>query len=101
MAINRIEKLIINLDTEQPVACAWDDCWRRARTSHQVRVHEHTGKCSEVQEGYGRHIIYAFCSESCMDYWVACTGTNAHMTASMRRGKIHGMHSAGGHRGVL
>jgi hypothetical protein len=96
--INRVERLIINLDTAMPLSCAWDDCPKQARTPYQVRIHEHTCKCSDIGVYGGRHVTYAFCSESCKDYWLASTGREAHMTASMRRGRIYGMHSAGGHR---
>ena len=104
--INRVEKLIINLDTAMPVACAWDDCTRRARTSHQVRTHEHPpdigcGWVNAAGGAYGRHVIYAFCSESCKDFWVACSGGRAHDLAARNQGRVYGQHSAGMKRGVL
>ena len=101
MPVNRVERLIINLDTAMPLQCAWDDCPKPARTPYQVRVHEHTSASCDpfiLHQTGGRHSIYAFCSEGCKDYWLASTGTEAHNTASLRRGKIYGMHSAGGHR---
>lgn len=95
----RVERLIINLDTAMPLSCAWDDCDKRARTPYQVRVHEHgPWKCSDIPLYGGRHTHYAFCSDSCKDYWLAASGRQAHMTASMRRGRIYGMHSPGGAR---
>jgi hypothetical protein len=93
--VNRVERLIINLDTQMPLSCAWDDCPKRARTPYQVIVHEHVCKCSEIGLYGGRHAHYAFCSEGCKDFWLAATGTTAHETASARRGRIYGMHSAG------
>ena len=101
MAGNRVEKLIINLDTEMPLSCAWDDCPRRARTSYQVRVHEHVCKCSEIELYGGRHYIYAFCCEGHRDYFVASSGPNAHRTASDRRGRVYGQHSAGMSRTMI
>ena len=97
--INRVERLIINLDTAMPLSCGWDDCTKRARTPYQVRVHEHLGPCNSEQAQYGRHMIYAFCSESCKDYWLAATGGAAHDTAYRNRGRIYGNHSAGMRRG--
>ena len=98
--INRIERLIINLDTAMPLTCGWDDCTSRARTPYQIRVHEHwpSVPCSVVNATlgeYGRHAHYAFCCESHKDYWVNAAGTNAHMSASMNRGRIYGMHTPG------
>jgi len=102
--VNRVEKLIINLDTAMPLSCAWDDCPKRARTAYQVRVHEHPPgiSCQLVNEGShpGRHTHYAFCSERCKTYWLASSGRRAHQTAHERRGRIYGMLPAG-MRGVL
>ena len=100
MPINRVEKLIINLDTAAPVVCAWDECDRRARTSHQVRTHEHKPglDCSHVNAAggvLGRHVIYAFCSDGHLDYWVSSSEGRAHDLADRNRGRIAGMHSAG------
>ena len=95
MAVNRIEKLIINLDTALPLSCAWDDCPKQARTPYQVRVHEHVGTCGSLEAQYGRHAHYAFCSERCKTYWLAASGRRAHQTAHERRGQIYGMLPAG------
>lgn len=100
MTANRVERLIINLDTAMPLSCAWDDCPNRARTPYQIRVHEHlrSVSCMVVNEGggsYGRHTHYAFCSDSCKDYWLANTGRTATDTAARNRGLIYGQHSAG------
>lgn len=109
MNVNRVEKLIINLDTAMPLSCAWDDCPRRARTPYQVRTHEHEGPpggriCGLVFAGHpdypGRHSHYAFCSERCKTYWLAASGKRAHQTAHERRGQIYGYLPAG-MRGVL
>jgi hypothetical protein len=93
--INRVDRLIINLDTAMPLSCAWDDCTKRARTPYQIRAHEHTGACNSFEAQFGRHMIYAFCSESHRDYWMNATGIHAHMSASMNRGRIYGMHTPG------
>lgn len=98
--VNRVERLIINLDTAMPMMCAWDDCVKRARTPYQVRVHEHhLGiPCSAVNAAggnLGRHAHYAFCSDNCKDYWVACSGKRAPDLAARNRGRIYGQHSAG------
>lgn len=95
MSVNRVERLIINLDTALPLSCAWDDCPKRARTPYQIRVHEHLGKCNSEIAQYGRHAHYAFCCESHKDYWLAATGGMAHDTANRNRGLIYGQHSAG------
>lgn len=95
MSINRVERLIINLDMAKPVTCAWDECDRYARTTYQVRTHEHRGGCDSEIAQYGRHVIYAFCSESHLDYWVASSGARAHDLAARNRGLVYGQHSAG------
>jgi hypothetical protein len=93
--INRVERLVINLDTTMPITCNWDTCDRRARTTYQVRLHEHPlhWRCD-----YGRHTIMAFCSDSHLDYWVASSGRRAHDLAERNRGLIYGQHSAGNKR---
>ena len=98
--INRVDRLIINLDTAMPITCAWDDCTRRARTTHQVRAHEHSAEypCGSP---YARHAIYAFCCEGHLDYWTASMGRRAHDLAARNRGRIYGQHSAGMKRSIL
>ena len=98
--VNRVEKLIVNLDTAMPLSCAWDDCPKRARTPYQVRTHEHPWhiKCDVVNAAggdLGRHAHFAFCSENCKDYWVASSGHRAKELAARNRGKVYGMHSDG------
>ena len=98
--VNRVEKLIVNLDTAMPLSCAWDDCPKRARTPYQVRTHEHPPgiKCDAVNAAggdLGRHAHFAFCSENCKDYWVASSGHRAKELAARNRGKVYGMHSDG------
>jgi hypothetical protein len=106
VAINRVEKLIINLDTSLPVICAWDTCDRPARTSHQVRTHEHRPglDCGHVTAAggvLGRHVIYAFCSDGHLDFWVSASGVRARELADRNQGRIAGMHSAGSKRTIL
>jgi endogenous inhibitor of DNA gyrase (YacG/DUF329 family) len=94
--VNRVDRLIINLDTTMPLGCAWDDCEKRARTPYQVRTHEHQGKCDSPEARHGRHAIYAFCSERCRLYWLNASGTNAHRAAGENRGgRIYGQLPAG------
>ena len=98
--VNRVERLIINLDTAMAMICSWDDCDKRARTPYQVRVHEHQPgiRCDLVNAAggdLGRHSHYAFCSENCKDYWVSSSGSRAHELAARNRGRIYGQHSAG------
>jgi hypothetical protein len=98
--VNRVERLIMNLDTAMPITCNWDDCYRKARTPYRVRIHEHPPQwgCSWVDAGggnYGRHMIMAFCSESCKDLWISCSGKRAHELAARNQGRIYGQHSAG------
>lgn len=97
MAINRVERLIINLDTAMPLMCGWAECDRRARTPYQVRTHQHPPNWNC---GIGQHVTYAFCSESHRDYWVSSTGTRALELADRNRGMVWGMHSAG-NRGMI
>ena len=104
--INKVEKLIINLDMQKPVTCAWDECDKHARTSHQVRTHEHPLhlRCSAVDQAggaYGRHMIYAFCSEGHLDFWVASSGSRAHDLAARNQGRVYGQHSPGLKRTML
>jgi hypothetical protein len=88
--VNRVERLIINLDTAMPLSCAWDDCPNRARTPYQVRVHEHAGVIRCDDPWYARHAHYAFCGERCKAYWLANTGHAAKDTAARNRGLIYG-----------
>lgn len=92
---NRIEKLIINLDTAMPLKCAWDECDKRARTPYQVRTHEHAAcyRCDDPV--WGRHAHYAFCTERHRLYWLNASGANAHRAAAENRGKIYGQLPAG------
>jgi hypothetical protein len=101
VAINRVEKLIINLDTCMPLTCAWDECTNRARTSHQVRVHEHEGRCGSEQAQYGRHVIYAFCSDRHLAYWTYSSGRHAHDAAARNQGRIYGQLPPGMKRTIL
>ncbi len=106
MAVNRVERLVINLDMQKPIVCNWDTCDRYGRTSHQVRLHEHqlSLRCSDVDAAmgaFGRHTIMIFCSDGHLDYWVASTGWNAHDLAARNRGRIYGQHSAGMKRTLL
>lgn len=96
--INRVERLIINLDMQKPVTCAWDTCDRPARTPYQVREHRHTDEFRCDDPWYGHHSIYAFCSDSHRDYFMASTGWAAHDAAYRNRGLIYGQHSAGNRR---
>ena len=93
--VNRVEKLIINLDMGMPLSCAWADCERRARTPYQVKTHEHPRdwRCDDPRGA--RHSTYAFCSERCRTYWLANSGSQAHRTAAENRGRIWGQLPAG------
>jgi hypothetical protein len=100
--INRVAKLIINLDTTMASMCAYRQCSdRRARSIYQIRMCEHQPvKCSLVDnpppgQYFGRHMWFAFCSESCMDFHLAELGNRAKDTAARNRGQIGGMHSPG------
>ena len=93
--VNRVERLIINLDTALPLVCNWDECDRRARTPYQVRAHEHAGTCNSEVAQHGRHTIYAFCSERHRLYWIYASGENAHRAAAENRGRIYGQLPAG------
>jgi hypothetical protein len=92
--VNRVEKLIINMDTSLPVTCAWDTCDRRARTTNQVRTHEHPPHwpCGHPAV---RHTIYAFCCAGHLDFWVASSGERGKDLAERNQGRIAGMHSPG------
>ena len=85
--VNRVEKLIINLDTAMPLSCAWDECDRRARTPYQVRTHEHP---AHWDCRIGRHSVYAFCADRHRQYWLNSSGRRAHETAARNRGLIYG-----------
>jgi len=98
--VNRVEKLLINLDTALPLSCAWADCGRRARTPYQVKVCEHNGRCASEAARHGRHSNYAFCSDRCRTYWLANSGSQAHRTAAENRGRIWGQLPAG-MKGIL
>ena len=98
--VNRVERLIINLDTAMPMVCSWDECDKRARTPYQVRCHEHLPQfgCSYVDAGLaggGRHALYAFCCEGHLLYWVNASGKHAHESAAWHRGQIYGMKPEG------
>ena len=90
-APRRVERLMINLDTTQPMVCSWDTCDRYARSIYQVRVHEHVGRCNSEAAQYGRHAHYVFCCERHLLYWVSQSGANAHEMAARYGGRIGGM----------
>lgn len=90
-APRRVERLMINLDTQMPMICGWDDCDHRARTPYQVRVHEHEGRCTSFEAQFGRHTHYVFCSERHRLYWVNASGDNAKEAAARNNGRIYGM----------
>lgn len=95
MTVNRVERLIINLDMAKPVTCAWDECDRPARTPYQVREHRHTSVHRCDDPWYGNHSTYAFCSERHLQYWVSSTGSRAHDLAARNQGRIYGQLPAG------
>lgn len=99
MTVNRVERLMINLDTAMPMVCGWDECDKRARTPYQVRVHEHqAAKCDDVNAAggaLGRHAHYVFCCERHLLYWVTSSGKRAHETAARNNGRIYGQLPAG------
>ena len=97
MAVNRVERLIINLDTAMPLSCAWDDCPKRARTPYQIRTHEHPPHWDCAA---GRHSHYAFCSERCKTYWLHSSGHRANELAARNHGRIRGMLPPGA-KGIL
>lgn len=86
----RVERLMINLDTQMPMICGWDTCDRPARTPYQVRVHEHAGRCSSEAAQYGRHAHYVFCCEGHLNYWVDSTGARARELEARRGGRVYG-----------
>jgi hypothetical protein len=98
-APRRVERLMINLDTQAPMVCGWDECDRMARTPYQVRIHEHTGRCNSLEAQYGRHAHYVFCCEDHLLYWVMCSGDNAHETAARHHGQVRGYLPAGNRLG--
>ena len=89
-APRRVERLMINLDTQAPMVCGWDECDRLARTPFQVRVHEHVGRCNSEAAQFGRHSHYVFCCEDHLLYWVASSGDMAKETAARHQGQIRG-----------
>lgn len=94
----RVERLMINLDTQMPMICGWDDCDRRARTPYQVRLHEHPPGRDWCR--VGRHAHYVFCSEYCLLYWAWSSGARAHELAARHQGKIYGMLPPGAPRRI-
>jgi hypothetical protein len=98
-APSRVERLMINMDTQMPMVCGWDTCDRLARTPYQVRVHEHVGACSSEIAQYGRHSHYVFCCEDHREYWVNCSGDNAHEMAARHGGRMRGYLSEGNRLG--
>ena len=89
-APRRVERLMINLDTQMPMVCGWDTCDRLARTPYQVRTHEHVGRCNSEIALMGRHSHYVFCSENHLLYWVMQSGDNAREMAARHNGRIGG-----------
>jgi hypothetical protein len=94
-APRRVERLMINLDTQMPMVCGWDECDRMARTPYQVRIHEHAGRCNSELAQYGRHAHYVFCCEDHLNFWVMESGDYAKETAARHQGRIHGYLPAG------
>jgi hypothetical protein len=89
-APRRVERLMINLDTMMPMECNWPECWNKARSPYQVRVHEHVGRCNSEIAQYGRHSHYVFCCEDHLLFWVMQSGENAHEMAARHNGRIGG-----------
>jgi hypothetical protein len=81
---------MINLDTQAPMVCSWDECDRPGRTPYQVRVHEHAGRCNSFEAQYGRHAHYVFCCERHLLYWVYASGDRAKEAAARNQGRIYG-----------
>jgi hypothetical protein len=93
--VNRVERLIINLDTTLPIICNWDECDRRSRTCYQARLHEHPPgwSCDLVDAAggtRGRHMRMTFCSERHLEYWVHSSGERAKELAARNQGRIYG-----------
>jgi len=86
----RVERLMINLDTQMPMVCGWDECDKLARTPYQVRVHEHVGRCESEAAQFGRHAHYVFCCQRHLDYWVWSSGWRAHELEARYNGRIRG-----------
>lgn len=86
----RVERLMINLDTQMAMVCGWDTCDRPARTPYQVRIHEHAGRCSSEVAQHGRHAHYVFCCDRHLLYWVSSSGWRANELAARYNGRIYG-----------
>lgn len=97
----RIGRKIINHDTGGGYGvCAWSDCYRDACSLYEVRAHEHA-RTIPCDSQLARHVTYAFCRETCKQYWLAGTGPMAHDTAARNRGAISGMLPPGFKKSVL
>lgn len=88
--VNRVERLIINMDTALPMVCGWAECDKRARTPYQIRTHEHAGSCNSAVAQYGRHAHYVFCCERHLLYWAHSSGWRANDLAARNHGRIWG-----------
>lgn len=86
----RIGRKIINFNTGGYGICAWSDCYKDACSLYEVRQHEHA-RIIPCDSPLGSHVTFAFCSERCKQYWLACTGPMAHDTGARNQGRIAGM----------
>lgn len=86
-----VQKKIINHDRGGTfVVCAWDECDRDGYQLYSVRMHEHVASIP-CDSGSAKHITYVFCTERHKQYFVACTGQNAHELAARYNGRQAGM----------
>lgn len=96
----RIGKKIINFDSGGYGICAWSDCYRDACSLYEVRQHEHA-RTIPCDSPLARHVTYAFCRETCKQYWLAGSGAAAHDTAARNGGRISGMLPPGWKKSIL
>jgi hypothetical protein len=80
----RVEKRIINLDTERPNVCCWDDCERLSTQLHRYRYCHHpvdrpcrVADRIALETGDPQHQWFAFCSHRHMEYFVYSGGWRA------------------------
>jgi hypothetical protein len=96
----RVGKKIINFDSGGYGICAWSDCYRDACSLYEVRQHEHA-RSIPCDSSLAKHITFAFCRETCKQYWLAGTGSMARDTEARNRGAVSGMLPPGYKKSIL
>lgn len=86
-----LQKRVINHDRGGTfVQCAWSDCYKDGFESHKITQHAHA-RTIPCDSSLATHVSFVFCTERHRQYWLACSGEQAHDTEARNNGRISGM----------